>query len=142
MPDNHSDSEDHENVSSESEFISIGSSPSSLNCQTSPNSLNFKSMANMGQDSSSPPSILSIHGSSPGDILMNGGSPNSSLTSVQAALAALKAGQMSLKQVSLEFVFSPGTNIFVKKFKLFMSNCQSYRANFGLIYTQIVDFVP
>jgi hypothetical protein len=112
MPDNQSDIEDHENLSSESEVRSIGSSPSSLNCLNSPNSINFKSMANMGQDRSSPPSMLSVQGSSPGDILINNGSPNSSLTSVQAALAALKAGQMSLNQVSQVYfsVHSQKTN--------------------------------
>ena len=104
MRDNHSDIEDHENLSSESEVRSVGSSPSSLNCL---NSLNFKSMASMGQERSSPPSMLSVQGSSPGDILMNGGSPNSSMTSVQAALAALKAGQMSLNQVSLLLLPTP-----------------------------------
>ena len=104
MRDNHSDIEDNENLSSESEVRSVGSSPSSLNCL---NSLNFKSMASMGQERGSPPSMLSVQGSSPGDILMNGGSPNSSLTSVQAALAALKAGQMSLNQVSLFLLPTP-----------------------------------
>ena len=64
-------------------------------------------MASMGQERSSPPSMLSVQGSSPGDILMNGGSPNSSMTSVQAALAALKAGQMSLNQVSLLLLPTP-----------------------------------
>ena len=88
MPDNNSDIEDHDNLSSDGELRSIGSSPTGINFKPTPNLT----------DRSSPPSILSVQGSSPNEI--NGGSPSSTpLTSVQAALAALKAGQMSLNQV-------------------------------------------
>jgi len=100
MPDNHSDIEDHDNLSSDGEVRSVGSSPSG--------GLNFKSNLMMtSTDRSSPPSsALSLQGSSPtfeaGQL--NGVSPNSaSITSVQAALAALKAGQMSLNQVCYIF---------------------------------------
>ena len=86
MPDNHSDIEDHETLSSDGDPRSIGSSPSGLVFKTHPG------------ERSSPPSALSVQGSSPTEI-----SPNS-LSSVQAALAALKAGQMSLNQVKTKLI--------------------------------------
>ena len=84
------DSNDNQS-SDDLDIQSVGSSPNGSGFKTSQTST----------DASSPPSMLSsVHGSSP---TLNGGSPTSaaSLSSVQAALAALKAGQMSLNQVSL-----------------------------------------
>ena len=100
---NHSDldNDNDENPSSDDlELRSVGSSPNEPTSRTL-------------TDPSSPPSILSssIQGSSPG---MNGGSPNS-ISSIQAALAALKAGQMSLNQVI----------VFIYKKTLFFRYCQT-----------------
>ena len=80
------DSNDNQS-SDDLDVQSVGSSPNG-----------FKT-SQTSTDASSPPSMLSsIHGSSP---TLNGGSPTSatSMSSVQSALAALKAGQMSLNQV-------------------------------------------
>ena len=80
------DSNDNQS-SDDLDVQSVGSSPNG-----------FKT-SQTSTDASSPPSMLSsVHGSSP---TLNGGSPTSatSMSSVQSALAALKAGQMSLNQV-------------------------------------------
>ena len=60
---------------------------------------------NTNNQGSSPPSCTTS-GSSPGDVLpKHKSSPTSSaIESVQAALAALQAGQMSLNQVSFQYI--------------------------------------
>ena len=93
MPDNQSDIEDPDNLSSDDgELRSVGSSPSGTG---------FKSMIRNLTDQSSPPSILSsVQGSSPCEVGLNGSSPPNSISSVQSAFAALAAVQMSLNQVT------------------------------------------